>query len=425
MKLKSLLLSVYFLIPSWGYCQLNYSYEEAIARAGLFHLQKKYKDAILYYEKAFRLQQPDGLTAYKAAGVYSLDSSIEKAFYYLELALQSGWQEADMLATDPYFDKLRTGVPQKWEHILETAIAEEKKYERGLKMPALRREVNKMTLNDQRLRYARIQANDNEKRRIDQEIYRCDSSNRVKIKMIMNQHGWPKISEVGKDGQNNFWLLVQHADEDVIFQQSALAAMQKLRGTVEINLENYAFLYDRVQCNLNYKQLYGTQVDWSANGEASGFRRIIREDMADERREAIGLVPLRIYALTYGFTYDNISASQAKENDSSDLLHTRSLIDSANYFHVRNEFQKVYDYYNLASMIPGGMSNSENYAAAVLFSQIATQNNNPQYKSIALDFLNLLYLRGKLTKEELKPQRSFRILYRERRWTEIYSHLNE
>lgn len=423
--LKILLLHIALLLLSRLNGQTNFPYEEAIARAGLFHLQKKPKDAILYYEKAFLLQQPnDALNAYKAAGVYALDSNIDKACYYLELAIQSGWKEADLLAADPYFDYLRKAAAQKWIQLSQRAFAAEKEYEKSLILPALRRKINAMTRNDQLLRFAKTQANSKaERQQINQEIHVTDSNNRVQAKAILNQYGWPKISQIGKDGQNNYWLLVQHADDDILFQETALAAMQQWRGTNEIDLENYAFLYDRVQCNLNFKQLYGTQVNWSGHGEASGFRSIIREDSVDDRRKALGLLPLQLYALTYGFVYNNLSPIQAKENDSSDLANTRRLIDSAHYFHARKAFQQVYDAYNAASMIAGGMSNAENFEAALLFANIASRDSNPQYKSIALDFLNLLYLRKYLTKQKLESQQAFKILHNEPRWIEMNSQL--
>ena len=177
--------------------------------------------------------------------------------------------------------------------------------------------------------------------------------------------------------------------------------MEKLKNTTEINLDNYAFLYDRVQCNLNYKQLYGTQVIWINNGEASGFRPIIKENLVDERRSNVGLIPLKIYALTYGFTYHNVTALQAEQNDSADLAYTRNLIDSAKYFYSIKKFQKVYDFYNNASMVLGGMTNEQNYEAAIIFAKIASSNNEQQYKDIALDFLNLLYIRRELTQKRI------------------------
>ena len=127
-------------------------YQALTAKAGLFHLQKEYKNAIAYFEKAFELKQPDALNAYKAAGVYSLDSSADKAFFYLSLSLKSGWTEADWLSFDPYFDFLRNSLPGKWKQIEQEAFSKEKQYEQTLKFPLLRKQINLMTLNDQRLK---------------------------------------------------------------------------------------------------------------------------------------------------------------------------------------------------------------------------------------------------------------------------------
>ncbi|MBO9202046.1 MULTISPECIES: DUF6624 domain-containing protein [Niastella] len=399
-------------------------YEALIARASLFHLQKDYKSAIACFEKAFSRHQPNALNAYKAAGVNSLDSNMDKGFYYINLSLKLGWTEADQLAFDPYFEYLRTVSPEKWKKVEENAFSSEKKYEEKLALPSLRKTINRMALTDQRLRYAQVQAGSKEERqRISHDIHVADSINRAEVKAIFRQYGWPKISEIGRDGQNNFWLIVQHADDDLALQQAALSAMQKLRKTGEVNLENYAFLYDRVQCNLNYRQLYGTQVNWTAHGKATGFRSIAGEDGVDERRNSMGMLPLRLYALTYGFDYKNISVAASKKRDSVVRQNTCNLIDSATYFYRRKDFEKMYDCYDQASMIPGGMNNIENFRAAILFSRVAAQTKNSRFKSMALDFLNLLYLRHALSKNKLKAQPAFSILYKEPRWESIYSRL--
>jgi len=399
-------------------------YQTLIAKAGLFHLQENYKSAIHFYEEAFQIQQPDALTAYKAAGMYSLDSNADKAFQYLLLALSSGWIEADWLSFDPYFDYLRNAYPEKWKAIKEQAFVKEQQYGRTLQLPSLRKEINLMTLNDQKLRYKRVQNNnDSLAEIINQQINQSDIKNLNRAKEIIRQYGWPKISRIGKDGQNNLWLIVQHADRDVLFQQTALLAMEKLKGTTEMNMENYAFLYDRVQCNLNYKQFYGTQVVWTSNGEASAFRPLIKEYMVDERRKKFGLQPLQIYALTYGFSYHNITAKESEQKDSSYMIHVQFLMDSAKYFYRKKEFQKTYDYYNTASTFLGGMNNKANSEAAIIFSKIAAINTDEQYKSISLDFLDLLYLRRNLTKAQLLKQSAFRILYKEQRWIDLNKQL--
>ena len=418
---------LFFLLLSFRTTVIGQSdsiYLALIAKAGLSHLQKNYKNAIFYFGKAFELKQPDALNAYKAAGAWSLDSNAGKALYYLELSLKLGWTEADWLSFDPYFDYLRDSAPGKWKQIEDNAFFKEKQYEQTLRLPVLRKQINLMTLNDQRLRYKRIQAaNKKERQIINLEIHQSDSLNLAKAKNIFNIYGWPPIADIGKDGQNNLWLIVQHADQDVLFQQAVLAAMKKNIGTNKINAENYAFLYDRVQCNLNYKQYYGTQVRWTHNGEASGFRPIIKEDLVDKRRRQLGLSPLNIYALTYGFTYKNVTAAQAKKNDSSDLTDTHILIDSAMYFYRKKSFQKVYDFYNTASVILGGMTSAENYEAAIVFAKIAEQTNEQQYKDIALDFLNLLLVRKELTKSKLKKQPEFKTLVKEQRWIDVCKQL--
>jgi len=248
----SICLTVIFLHAS---AQSDSTYQLLIAKADLFHLQKDHKKAIPLYESAFLIHKPDELAAYKAAGMFALNGDYTSAFRYLLISISSGWTETDWLIADPYFSSLKKADPLKWKIIVEQARQKERLLEKNIALPAIRKDINLMTLNDQKLRYRRVQVeNDSVLRIIDGQINQSDLNNLNRAKMIVTKYGWLKKSDVGKDGQNNLWLIVQHADQDVLFQQKALLAMKQLLGTNEISLENYAFLYDRVQCNLNYKQ---------------------------------------------------------------------------------------------------------------------------------------------------------------------------
>jgi hypothetical protein len=413
----SLYLSFLFLN---AHAQSDSTYQMLVAKANLFHLQKDYKSAISIYERAFQRQKPDALTAYKAAGMYSLSNNSPKAFQYLQLAISSGWTEAEWLISDPYFDHLKKTNQKEWKKIKERAYNKEQLLEKSIVFPALRKEINLITLNDQRLRYTRVQStNDSIIQIIDQQINQSDLKNLNRANDIIRQYGWLKKSEIGKDGQNNLWLIVQHADQDVLFQQKALFAMEKLLGTKEINMENYAFLYDRVQCNLNYKQLYGTQVVWKQNGEASGFRPIIEEHKVNKRREKLGLQSLQVYAQSYGFNYQEFSLKQSSYRDSVYRTHVQLLLDSARECYENKAFQKTYNYYNNASTFLGGMNDMDNFKAAVVLSKIASEDKDDRYKNIALDFLDLLSLRKSLTKIQLLQETSFKILYNEQRWIDL------
>lgn len=417
-----LALLIFFTLHFMGKAQSNDTYEDLIGRAGLFHLQGNSKAAIDCYEKAFRLQPPEFLQAYKAAGVYALNNNSGKAFKYLIMSIESGWTETDWLKSDPYFDKLKADHPQQWKKVVQIALRKEEQYTATLEMPKLRREINLMAVEDQRLRYKRANS-DGTVNNIENEIEKADANNLIRVKEIIKQYNWPKISQIGKDGQNNLWLIAQHADHDVLFQRDVLERMEKLYGTSEINTENYAFLLDRVRCNLNYKQIYGTQVIWKNKGTAEGFRPIENEDTVDDRRKKIGLNPLEIYSLSYGFDYKKLTKTEIKNRDLNEKIKVKSLIDSAKQAFLKNDYLQTYDLYNTASTFLDGMSNDENLEAAVIFSRIATVDKNARYKNIALDFLNLLYLRKWVTKSQLLTISEFQILYDEKRWTDIIEEL--
>lgn len=422
--MKRLLLFLFFLVNTICLAQVD-KYEELIAQAGLFHLQKEHQKAIEKFQEALSIKTLDFLNSYKLAGAYSLAGNSDKAFYYLDQAIENGWTESDLLSIDSYFDFLKNNFPEKGKFLESKAREKEEKYEKTLKFPELRRQINSMTFEDQKLRMKRIQADNSEEiRLLNQQINASDLKNLTEARKIIEKNGWPKISDIGKDGQNNFWLIVQHADQDVRFQKWALSEMKKYLNTNEIDSENFAFLYDRVQCNLNYKQLYGTQVIWTQNGMASSFRPILKENLVNKRRESLKLLPLKIYALTYGFDYKEISSRQAEENDRKDLKQTENLINDAKTSYKAKDFQKTYDYYNTASAIMGGMDEKQNYEAAVLFAKIYNSIKEEQYRSIALDFLTLQYYRGKLKCKKLISEKEFNLFYDQERWIEIVKNLN-
>jgi hypothetical protein len=399
--------------------QTDNKYHALLAQAGLFHVQGNPEKAILKFEQALNIKKLDALNLYKLAGVYSLAQQSDQAFQTLEQSIDAGWTEADRLISDPYFDFLKNKFSERWKQIVIRAHDVETKYEKTLKYPELRRQINMMTLKDQELRFRKIQAKDSEKlRKLNTEIDSSDLRNLREAKAILKTYGWPARSDVGKDGQNNYWLIVQHADQDILFQKWALAEMKKNKTTNEIDLENYAFLHDRVQCNLNYRQRYGTQVNWTNHGQAISFRPILKEDAVNERRKSLGLLPLEIYALNYGFDYAAISSAQAAESERNDQIATKKLIDSAKSSYKIKEFQKAYDYYNKASTIMGGMSDEKISEAAILFAEIYNETHEEQYREIALDFLTLVYYRDKLDKE-LKSKKEFHSFHDHDRWKQI------
>lgn len=95
--------------------------------------------------------------------------------------------------------------------------------------------------------------------RFKKNLGKIDETNARKIKAIVAKHGWPTISEYGEYTSQNAWLLVQHMDNDVDFQELILKKLEDLWQKNEIKKANYAYLYDRVQVNRGRLQRYGSQ----------------------------------------------------------------------------------------------------------------------------------------------------------------------
>lgn len=106
------------------------------------------------------------------------------------------------------------------------------------------------------------------------------------LKQLVEQDGWPTISGVGSDAAQAAWLLVQHADHDIEFQERCLTLMQNL-PEAEVRPQNIAALTDRIRINRNLPQLYGTQ--FQGEGKKFGPYPIEDEARLDERRRQFGL----------------------------------------------------------------------------------------------------------------------------------------
>lgn len=130
------------------------------------------------------------------------------------------------------------------------------------------------------------------------EMCRADADNLPWLKADLDAHGWYRITEMGKEADNAAWLMVQHADADVVFQQKILAMLEPLVGQGETSPTNYAYLLDRVAVNSQRPQRYGTQGGCADGGWEP---RALEEPATavDQRRAEVGLPPLADYIAAF------------------------------------------------------------------------------------------------------------------------------
>lgn len=169
--------------------------------------------------------------------------------------------------------------------------------------PALRAELARRHDTDQKIRERAMSENWNglpeaERRRRFEEWTAIDHENTKALAWMIFVYGWPGKSLVGRDGANTAWLLVQHADRDVDFQERCLPLLEAAVKAGEAEPDQLAYLTDRVRVNRGKPQVYGTQGRQTPDGAGWEPRPIESPADVDKRRASVGLEPLAEYIRT-------------------------------------------------------------------------------------------------------------------------------
>ena len=122
-----------------------------------------------------------------------------------------------------------------------------------------------------------------------------DLDNQKRIKKLYFQYGYLGFNQVGEENSIKFWLPIQHADNDIIFQKKMLKELSKEVKKNNANKNSYALLEDRIAVNLNKKQRFGTQVSFKKNGQAVPKNGLIDSLNIDKLRFEYNLPTLKDY----------------------------------------------------------------------------------------------------------------------------------
>jgi hypothetical protein len=174
--------------------------------------------------------------------------------------------------------------------------------------PALRDELLTMLEQDQAVRTGIAPPGDT---RTEEELFddagEVDWANKTRLTEILDEHGWPGWSLVGKDGSTAAWAIVQHADLDLPFQERGLELLQAAVDAGDASKGDLAYLTDRVLVAKGLPQVYGTQ--WSPNEAGEWLPRTPIEDEAnvDARRADAGLGTIAEYMVELNAMFGDVS----------------------------------------------------------------------------------------------------------------------
>lgn len=128
-----------------------------------------------------------------------------------------------------------------------------------------------------------------------------DASNTAWLKGVVVRSGWPTRAQVGAEGVDAAFLMVQHADLDTAFQARVLPELERAASQGALPWQQVALLTDRIAVHRGEPQRYGTQAS-IVNGKIV-FAPIADSVHVDERRARVGLPPLAVYARVLDSVY--------------------------------------------------------------------------------------------------------------------------
>jgi hypothetical protein len=174
--------------------------------------------------------------------------------------------------------------------------------------PALREELLRLAREDQQARAFMVGGATPTPERI-AALAASDGERLARLKQIVAESGFPRVDEVGRDGVAAAWLLVQHADLDLAFQERMLIELSGRGGREGIEPDQLALLTDRVLRAQGKPQRYGTQFDGDP-GEPPVMQPVEDPDGLDARRAAMHLMPITTYACVLRHMYARPASSR-------------------------------------------------------------------------------------------------------------------
>ena len=128
------------------------------------------------------------------------------------------------------------------------------------------------------------------------------SVNTIKVKKILDEHGWLGVDIIGSQGNTTLFLVMQHSDFET--QKEYLPMMREAVKKGNANGNDLAFLEDRVALRGGEKQIYGTQIAPDPETGVYIILPLIDPENVDKRRAEIGLGKFQDYISDFGLTWN-------------------------------------------------------------------------------------------------------------------------
>ena len=115
-------------------------------------------------------------------------------------------------------------------------------------------------------------------------------SNAEELNGIIDEYGWPGVSQAGEEGASAAFVIAQHAISRPVLQMRFLAELKQAVSNGEATAIQQACLEDRILFNQGKPCRYGMLFDWDDDGNL--VANVDDEERVNERRRRLGLSSL-------------------------------------------------------------------------------------------------------------------------------------
>ncbi|MBX3253819.1 MAG: hypothetical protein KF862_06725 [Chitinophagaceae bacterium] len=120
-----------------------------------------------------------------------------------------------------------------------------------------------------------------------------DSANLVFAEQIISKYGWPGAQEIGMQGAQALFLVIQHADLKTQKKYYPLIKQSEKEG--KVLSANVAILEDRIAVREGQPQLYGSQGYFDKEKNKTFIYPLKDVENLDSLRKSMGLQPMNKY----------------------------------------------------------------------------------------------------------------------------------
>jgi hypothetical protein len=302
-KILLILLTSFFAVNTFA--QPPKEYSENIREAEKYYAGKDFKKSAEYYAKAFMVLGNKGYPndRYNAACSWALAGNADSAFHQLE-RIVNNYTNLNHITTDR--DLVGLYNDARWDKIIAQVKANKEKAEEKLNKPLVRI-LDTIHIEDQKYRKQLDEVEQKYGRESQEikELWRTieekDSINLVKVTAILDKYGWLGADEVGSQGNQTIFLVIQHAD--ITTQKKYLPMMREAVKQKKAQANALALLEDRVALREGRKQIYGSQIGREKDGTYY-ISALEDPDNVDKRRAQVGLQPLADYVRNWQIQWD-------------------------------------------------------------------------------------------------------------------------